>query len=581
MKEGYEMTKKILALLLALVMVLGAVPFFAFAEGEEEIVEAAYDRVDAWDANLAPVVANLLDNEQSAHWKYVAENNDVLRKTMITYTAFALYDNAWKNGFDQSVSVEEAEKILVSLLEKVDANIGSSKVEEIIKVLQTAQTANELIQKVNSYIQIAEVNDVVTSAEWNKAFSYINTAIKIGNFYKDNRDKVIEAYARLLTVQASNAYYKQILTYVAEHTNYSVVEYACKNLIKNADDSVNEFLQEETKNRLKYTTDEVLTTAARIALESNSYTAIALKVYDIGKSAADVLWNTSDQYALMDELYTTFFVETEAVNWTNAVKEQGDKEAYEYGVSFVLGIREIGAQSLYNLKVAQNNGIVGKVKNQINLNVGFENVAELAFLANAREVLFADVETIKPVTAIITATTAATIDVNGYRTYNVAETFATDNGYYLTMYSPAIGNYVKSIFLNSDANVSLIAASDALATVVVKKLGADGIAQKSFTDKTVAADGIIAFNTADDSYTYTLGEETVETAFDTTFVYPELNAVTAKSVADASASVIKGEISNALEGVKGKVITIDQLVRNIIDQIVTAIKALFNIKIFG
>ena len=138
------MTKKIFAIVLAAIMVLCALPFTAVADDESTTVEA---RVAGWDANFETVIEKLLTNEKSAHWQYVAENNKEISDTMITYTVFALYDDAWKNGFDHSVSIDNAEKILCSLIEKVDANIGDSKVAEIIKVLKTASDFNDLLQK--------------------------------------------------------------------------------------------------------------------------------------------------------------------------------------------------------------------------------------------------------------------------------------------------------------------------------------------------------------------------------------------------------------------------------------------------
>lgn len=568
------MTKKILALVLALVMVFGAVPFFAFADEDETVVTAA-DTVAAWDENLAPVLAELFDNEASANWKYVAENDETLRKTMITYTAFALYDDAWKNGFDKSVSVEDAEKILVALIEKVDANVGESKFNEIIAVLQTASDLNDLLQKVNSYV---EISDVLTSDEWTKTFKYINYAIKAGKLYEDARDEVIEAYARILSVQAANEMYKDLLEYTAGTCSYDVVCKACNNLINDIETSVDELIKGEIKGQLGFKSSEVLNIAARIAMETNSYTAVALKVYDIGTSVADALWNTSDQYVLMDELYTTFFLETCAAGWANLARQQGDAEKFVFGTGALLGLRQAGAQTLYDLKVAQNKGIVGKVKNQINLNVAVDEVNEMAFLANAEEVIFnTDIADLKPVTSILTVNSNAVVDIGGYRLYNTPATIAADNGYFYIMYSPATGNYVKSCFVTEDADVQIKASSDTLVTLINKKLEGGVLADYSLTDITVGENAVIALNTAGTTYTYTVGEEAAEIDLNTTFVYPELNAVTFKSVANAAGAVVKEEATNKVEEIQGKVITIDALIRDIFDKIITAIKNLFKI----
>ena len=358
------MAKKILAILLASVMVFCAVPFCASAE--DASVSSA-DRTAGWNANFGLVIDKLLNNEESAHWKYVAENNKAIADTMLTYTVFALYDNAWKNGFDQSVSVDTAEDVLVSLIEKIDANIGDSKVSEIIKVLETATSLNDLLQKVNSYVQIS---DVLTSTEWTTAFKYIEYAIKIGKLYEEARDEVIKAYAQILSVQAANEYYKSFLQYVVDTCSYNVVVTAASNLINEIDESVESLIKSEVLKAGGFTASNVLETAARIAMETNAYTAVALKVYDIGTSVADKLWNTSDQYVLMDELYTTFFVETAASDWAKLVKTSGDASLYEFAISAMVTLREVGYTTLFDLKLAQNEGLVGKIKNQINYNSG-------------------------------------------------------------------------------------------------------------------------------------------------------------------------------------------------------------------
>lgn len=565
--------KKVLAIILALVMVLGAIPFFVLAD-EDTATASAADTVAAWNENLAPVLAELYDNDESAHLKYVAENNDELQKTMTAYTVFALYDNAWKNGFDKSISVEDAEKILVSLIEKVDANIGESKFNEIFAVLQTASDLNDLLQKVNSYV---DISDVLTSEEWSTTFKYINYAIKLYNLYDEQKDAVIEAYARILSVQASNQYYKDMLRYCAANSEYDVVVTACNNLITDIETSVDELIKEEVKKRFGYVGDEVLKYMANIALNTNSYTAVALKVYNIGTSVADKLWNTSDQYALMDELYTSYYLETAVIKWAKEAQAAGDAEKFVFGTGAVLGLRQVGAQTLYDLKVAQNDGIVGKVKNQINLNVGFENVSEMAFLTLAEEALFkTNIADLQPINSIVITATNACIGFDSYRLYNSNATITNNGNFYYIKYSDAIANYVKAAFLtSSNASVELKSSTNYNATLILKKLENNEIANYSFTDVAISDSSNVTFNSADAAYTYTLNGEESVVDFNTEFQYPSINAITAKSVATAAGKVVKDEATQTVEEVKGKVITIDTLIREIFNKIIAALEVLF------
>ncbi len=560
------MSKKVLAVVLALVMVIGCVPFIALADDGEAASYTAAEKTSAWKENFAPVLEELTSNESSAHWKYVAENNENLSRSMLTYTIFALYDDAWKNGFDKSVSVETAEQVLVSLIEKIDANIGESKFHEILEVLKTASDINDLLQKVNSYV---EISDVLTSSEWNTAFKYINSAIKLGNLYEKERDDVIEAYAKILSVQAANEYYKDFLNYVASVTSYDVVVTACRNLIADIDGSIESLIKGEIAKATGFTASNVLTTAARIAADTNAYTAVALKVYDIGKSAADVLWNTSDQYVLMDQLYTTFFVEAAASSYAKKASREGDAELYEFAIGALLALRQGGAETLYNLKLAQNEGVVGMVKNQINYNVTINEAAELAFLALAKDVLFnTDIATYVPVDSIIQVNTVATVKVGNTKLFGETPvTVSGDDGYFTVTANSAAGTYIKTGFVAAGRDVKIYSDDDALATLILYVIENGIIEDYSFTTVAVGPETSIEFNTAfANGYEYSVvnGGEAEAYSFSADYVYPAYNAVTPSAVASAVGTVVKGEVSEL-------VVSYGNLIENFFNKIIKTI----------
>ena len=563
------MSKKILAVVLSLVMVLGCVPFFANAE--EAAPVSSDERVAAWNANLAPVLEKLIDNESSTHWKYVAENNEEIKNTMITYTAFALYDDAWKNGFDKSVSVETAEGVLVSLIEKIDANFGDSKIDEIISVLQTASDVNDFLQKVNGYVKIS---DTLTSEAWTNTFKYIGYAIKAGNEYKNERERVIEAVARILSVQAANEYYKDFLAYVANSTDYDVVVTACNNLIAHINSSVNEILEDEAGNALAFTGGRLFEVAARVALESNAYTAVALKVYDVGTSVADKLWNTSDQYALMDQLYTTFYVETAASNYAKAAKMDADSELYDFAINALLALRKGGAETLFNLKLAQNQGYIGMVKDQINYNVTLTEADELAFLDLASAVLLdTDVASYVPVTAVVQVNTAANVYMGTVSLLAAtAEPIKSACGYFSVVENAAARTAVKTGFVVDGIDVIIASSEDTLATAIVNVIENGNIEDYSFTSFTVGAGKSITFNTAfENGYSFTCGDDTL--FFNAEYQYPAYNEVTASSVVNAVTNIVKDEAT-------GKTISLVDAIKAFFDSILAAISNIFsNIKL--
>ncbi|MCR5150285.1 MAG: hypothetical protein K6B52_03555 [Clostridiales bacterium] len=570
--------KKGLSVLLAMLMILCMVPFASFAEDSAEL--SAAERSEAWAENYQIVLDKLSDNEKSAHWRYVAENNESIAKKMITYTAFGLYDDAWKNGFDQSVSVDAAEQILVSLIDRVDANVGESKVATIVKILDKATDANDLIQKVNDILQkinkyakaeaLDKIDGVVSSNQWSTAFKYIEWGIKAGNLYLECRDRVIEAYAQILSVQAANVYYLDFLKYIVDNSEYDVLQEAAYNLSNDINKSVDEIIKGEVLKASGFAASRVLATAARIAADTNTYTAVAQKVYNKATSIADTLWNTSDQFALMDELYTTFFAENCANDWA---KEADNEDAYVFGIGTLLSLRQVGAETLYNLKVAQNGGVIGMIKDQINANITFENHAELAFIDLADDVLFADnYDDAKVVDSIVTVTSKAFTVVDGNAIDNVEGIYDSYNTKAAVRYDEAQDRYVKVYFISGDADLRLRYPADTLATLIIESYLNGAINDYSFTDITVG-DGVVATLSTNlsNGATYNLydadGNLQVKELNDD-FVYPVLNEVTTKAV-------IKAVEDIAVKQVKIKVTSIFDLIKSYFAKIVAAIGKIF------
>ena len=524
------MAKKLLALALALLMLCSVVPFAAFAD--DEVVDAE-TRVSAWDADCDLLLAKLFDNEESAHWKYVAENDETLSKTMLTYTVFALYDDAWKNGFDKSVSVDKAEEILCSLIEKIDANVGESKIAPIIKVLETATSLNDLLQKVNGFVKIS---DTLSSTEWSTAFQYIEWAIKVGKLYEKSRDRVILAYAQILSVQAANEYYKEMLQYIVDNCPYNVVVTAASNLINDIEESVESLIKGEVLDAAGFAASNLFNTAAEIALNTNAYTAVALKVYKTGTSVADKLWNTSNQFELMDELYTTFFAETAVVDWA---KEAVGADKTQFAVSAVLTLRQVGAQSLYDLKVAQSGGIIGTIKDQINRNVTSDNIAEILVLNMMKEVLFgADPATYSEFKTIAIAYTPATMSIGSIAIYdNEDQQFYAENGYMGVVYNGYSGGYVKAAFITSDEQVGFISDKPVTASCIIDKLVDGAVVDYSFSDVAINEGKVITVATTEFGetpvYTVTENGESTDIALNADFVYPTAKEINAATVATA------------------------------------------------
>ncbi len=542
------MSKKILAIVLATVMMFAAIPMASFSAEDATATDAA--RVDAWEANYELLLNKVLVNEESTHWNYVVQNNESIAQEMMVYTAFALYDDAWQNAFDGSVSVTKAEEVLVSLIEKVDAQVGDSKLDEIIAVLQTAQDVNDFIQKVNEYV---EISDVLTSDAWSSAFTYLGYAQTLAEIWQTEREVLIEAYARILSVQAANAYYLDFLQYVASNCTYSVVRDAASNLIADITTSIDELINDIMLQAAGNTGAEVVDVALRIAAESNAYTAVALKVYNTGTSVADALWNTSDQYAIMDQLITTFYAESVAADWAQAILDsratEADAEKGVFAVNALLTLREIGAKSLYDLKAAQAQGVIGRIKDQINKSVHCEYVAEMKLYKIIRQQLFeASVSQYKKVNAIVVSfgpSELSACDASNNVLYRVpyGNEYISESscGVFGESYNEYSRDYVKVALLYDNVAVAkLYGMTNSKVTLIMDVITDAGIEDYSFTDVAVSTGTEVfvpVIFTGFPLYTVTDANKTVVVGMNDDFVYPVENEATTQAVTQAVVNI--------------------------------------------
>lgn len=529
-------TSKILAVILSVLMLVSVLPFAAIAADD-----TSDDRVASWKANDALLLETLLNNDKFVSYRYVSENMKALNTTASVYTAFALYDNAWKNYFDKNVEIEDAEKILLAIIEKAEYSFDDGYVDEIISVLKTASDVNDFIQKVNEYAKI----DLFASSGWSTAFDVINGVIKVGNMYQTYRDKFIEAYAKVLSVQKANAYYIDLLQYVADNTDYEVLKTAAENLIADMNASVETVLAEIAAEAAGNTGATALNYLAKLAMNSNVYTAAALKVYQVGTSIADVLWNTGDTYALIDTVRTAYYFQALAADYTRLALNGDDADKALVSVDLLLTTREICEKALYDLKLAENEGLINKIKSKLYGTIYEEIDMSKGAIALIRDVLFADeLRTEKYVRAIY-VDGAVTVNVlgNGEKLVAVTNNYPAQfnaAGAAASVYSAYAKTYMKVVFLTDAYDVQLAATANDAVTVKMDVLEADGAVNDwSFTDRAVTSGQVIAFGTAAARPVYTVTDVEGAFAFDDTFVPSEHKAPTAAEVVNATTEVAK------------------------------------------
>lgn len=558
-------TAKVISVVLAILMVLSVFPIVVFAENKNtndgNPDETASERVDGWKTNYKLLLDTLLEDSKFTSWNYVDQNQKALKDTMNAYTAFALYDEAWKNYITHDVSVEEAEKILLAIIEKAEYTFDDGYVDEIVNILSKAENVNDFIQKVNDIVKSDKFSSVVKSDAWGKTFEIIGDVEKIANIYQEKRDEFIEAYARVLSVQLANAYYIDLLDYIKNNATYTILKTAAANLInsmnKSINDVANEIVNQTAGDGITLGVDYLL----KMAINSNVYTATANTVYEGVKSIADLLWNSGDQYALIDSLVTAYHFQSLAANWTeNALNNNNNEKSY-IAVDLLITSRTVCENILYNLKKAENDGVVGKVKSKLYGTVYEDIEINNAALNLIREIMFnTPIDEFKQIKDVIYVYCPVNIDFMNKENsvlYTLEDgkeyTNKNDYGIFSSVYSEYSKDYLKLGFLYDNLRIRLNGQKNGTVTLILDKLTANNVEDWSFTDVAVNKKTKIVFDTDFNSVPdYTIGDGTeVKTyKFNDIFVPSEHPEVSAKDVIDATVDVGKDETKSFLDIIK-------------------------------
>ena len=547
-------------------------------ETRDAIDENAKEVLDAWFENYWVLLDTLQNGENYAHYKYVVDNNKEIQDTMAVYTAFGLYDAAWKNYFSKEVNIDTCKQILMAMIEEYAYEMGISYVDYVIEGLEVAEDVASFLEKLNGFLDDhSDVLSFVESAEWSTTFQVVNILIEAGHAWQDIREGLIEAYSQIMSVQLANGYYVEMLQYVADHTEYEPMKTAALQLIEEATTAIEEqiafFLNEATQDLQNQGIDMLLNLAA----ESNVYTATAKKVFNIGGSVADVLWNTSDQYVLFDALIASYHAENAILEYAfqayDSTREDFDAARAMFGTYATISVRSFGEQSLYNLLEAQNGGIINKIKSKLFDYSCTEYTANMAALDMMVKALFeTPVENMNPVEAVVRVYCPVNVLVydNDTLLFRVKDgeesSYSSAYGMAKSAYCEYNKEYVKVLFLaDEDYKVNMIGVADGFVTFV-KQIIENGVMNDySFTEVAVTPTTKITV----EGLKYTVNKDGVDESFDLNdeFVMPEAKEVTWETVTEATKEVVEEETKTLLQKIK-----------DFFNNLIAKLRALFGIK---
>lgn len=549
---------KILSVVLAALMALSC---FAVVASAEEVDN--YDkRVDGWNANYELFLDHLFDDASFTSWNYVDINEKAMKDTMATWTAFALYDDAWRNYATHEIGLEKAELILLAIIEKAEYEFDDGYVDEFVDILELAQDVQDVVEKAGDIIKIDAFEKVLESEAWGTTWTVISDVTKIAHAYQTYRDQFVEEYARVLSVQLANQYYIDLLQYIADNTPYDILKQAAAKLIDDMNASVKSVVDEVLQDAVMDGVSLGIERLKDLALESNVYTATAKKVYGYIQDVADFLWNTNEVYPHMETVLASYYFQSAASDWAEKAYNQEEAEKSYFAIDLLMTTRKVCEEALVNFKTAENDGAVGRVKNQLHGTLMEDTEVNIAGIDIMRSMMFdLPVESFKKVTDSLYVYCPVSIDLLDndnnvlYTVADGAESLVSNQyGVFDSIYSEFGDDYLKVVYLYDGYRVRLNGTGNGYVTLIHKELLDDGTVEDwSFTDLAVTAKSKIIFDTEVEgtpTYKFSEGSGVQVLTFNDEFIASEYPEYTAKDVVNAGVEIGKDEAKSIWDQIK-------------------------------
>jgi uncharacterized membrane protein YgcG len=367
--------KKVLAVLLASLMLLSVVPFAAFA------------KVDKADA----IVAEIKNPSAYKHIQYVKDKKE-FKADRIAMGVFATYDDAWVNAFTDNVDVKYAEGLLLSIIEKIEAEYNNETFEKVLKVLEGVNTAAGVVEKIDSYTHVL---DLAENSSWGTAVQVLGYAVKAGNMANEAYETYVEAFARVLSIQAASIYYSELLDYIIANVDgdhEDTIKDAARNIkaqiTENLDAAKERILAELAANIGK----EAGYVAISTAMKTNTVTAVIDTVYNLSGTIGKKVFNSQNLYEYMTSLaeiveiedcvpsyvsaaesrnlmpkFKADDIDPEDVELVEETKDEADDLAWSFAINALLTLHETGEGLLKKLADTKSSSLFNTIGSKINL----------------------------------------------------------------------------------------------------------------------------------------------------------------------------------------------------------------------
>lgn len=445
--------KKALAILLAALMLLTVVPFAAFAKVNTD------DRI----------VTEIKNASVYKHIKYVKDKNE-FKADRIAMGVFATYDDAWLNAFTDDVDVKYAEGILLSIIDKIEAEYNNETFEKILKVLEGANTVAGVVEKIDGFTGVLGLAE---NSTWGGVIQGLGIVINAGNTANEAYETYVEAIARVLSIQASSIYYAEFLDYIIANVDgdhEDTIKEAARNIKAQISENLDEARDAIIASLAANIGKEGAYTAISVAMKTNTVTAVIDTVYNLSGTIGKKVFNSQNLYEYMTSLAEIVEIEdclpafvsaAEARNLMPAFKadsaadeeaqDEADNLAWHFAINALLTLRETGETLLKKLAETKSSSIWNKVGSLIKL---WSNTDEMNELIKSGAIECAKLNAYRKLLALDTTV----------RTYNVW--VSTEKGKNAIVYNSSnqiVGKIISETQTNSidlDKGVALFAESD-------------------------------------------------------------------------------------------------------------------------
>ena len=543
----------------------GTIDEVAYDEGRWDDEDYEYKDYTDYDSEISSFMNNkgtrntiqyLCINENFPNSIYVYKNDATFASNVAMVVSDMMYRgmDGWRDLYDSSTSIEEAEKILAALVQqyhveiknlaedktrKKYADVFVSGLHNYIKALAIADNISKKdIKVLESIVTEDTVSNLFLKGDYNKLCKYFqkqggyseNSAIvraldkyatskeladglsKVSDFdgigitIQEIREDTLNYMCQFEGIIQADAMYSEMLMYIKNNCQFDVVKQAAQNLCDVIQGGWQKQLSYVTTAAKNKVTEEALDLVIKQAVKASPWLELVKGAYDWGVSISNILFNTEDIQKQKDNMRIVAYLGDVLKKWVIDNQTQ-----YLNSVSNGSSIKEknIRAKKLYySMYMLWKTRIVGEKTLQKMMKSSYSkrskyytySMQTLDTLEAQNQAIF----TSDMMKKIMSISVSCPVDVEVYNkngkllltVKDGKESSGYKNGiYYYVQYHPLDKGYTKTICYpeNSGYTLKYVGKSSGRVDSNIMEIKEDGSAKNSFVDNISIKKGSLIF----------------------------------------------------------------------------------------